>query len=144
MIKAMLHPNKIFFTTVVAVFFLLSFSFRSSADSGTHSPFKVKIVFKKHVFKIGEKLEGKIVVGHNYPANLPGVFIVKMYHNDQKVNESITSIPAVPMGETDFPLRSFGIRNFNVILSDAGKWQLRISPQNDEARATEATIRVIK
>ena len=138
--------QKILFPLCVG-FFILSaghvFGYRGS--NGSYSPIRVTIQMKETVFKIGEPVEGTVVLENTYPANLPATFNIKLFHEGKPVSDLLTAIERVPSGTTPFSFKAFGVPFFNKGVASEGTWRLSIVQQNlDESYSKEITIQIVR
>ena len=143
--------NPIFrYFTVVCLFFLaVSFNenivFGENNSYHNYSPLSVKIKLKKKVYHVAEPMEGEVVIENDYPASLPAVFIVELFHNKKAVSHRTTSIPQIPSGVTEFTFKSFGIPAFNHSPESKGDWRIHIVQQNLDPRyySGDTIVRVV-
>lgn len=132
-----------------AIFFcvvLLSgyYVFGNIYSESVRGPLSVMFEMKKNVFKVREPVQGTITVNNHYPAGIPVVFRISLFHNEKPVSELMTAIHEVPYGKTKFSFKEFGIPQFNSGPEAQGLWRLRIIQQNaDPASAREITLSVV-
>lgn len=108
-----------------------------------YSPLNITIKMEKTVFMVGEPVEGKVIVENTYPANLPAVFDIKLFHDGKMFPERSTAIKGVPSGTTEFSFKGFGIPQFNLTPAAEGLWRITIVQQNlDSSYAQEVTLRI--
>ena len=99
---------------------------------------------EKTAFEVGETVEGRVIVHNSYPANVPAIFNVRLFHDGKLESQRMTSIPRIPDGTTDFSFKNFGIPVFNDRAGTEGEWRITIVQQNrDASDASEAMIRIV-
>ena len=130
----------ILFTAV----FLLFVAGPALAGKDLTSPLSIYIQLDKDIFNLYEPVEGKITVKNTYPAPLPAIFQIKIFHNGKIVAERQTSIKRVPEGNTEFSFKSFGIPTINLDATVAGEWQLKILQKNlPESEAKQVHFQIL-
>ena len=108
------------------------------------SPIAIEITMEKKVFKVGEPVSGTVRVDNSYPAPVPVIFTIQLFHDGKLISEFSTSVARVPMGPLDFSFKSFGIPRFNDTPSSAGQWRVHIVQKGmDESYAREAVVQII-
>lgn len=134
------------------VFLVLCFGLWGMNDAGAkedmlkgdlHSPLQITIKVSKKTYKINEPIKGTVIITNAYPATLPAVFKVKLFHDGKKFYAFLTAAQTIPSGTTKFPFDNFGIPNFNDEAGSEGTWQITITQQNVESSTAEATLRVV-
>lgn len=120
------------------IFFLLGVFAASGVRGETgkdkrSTPIKLKIEMKKSEFSVREPVEGRIMVENNYPAALPAIFDIKLFHNENMYSEFLTSVKPVLPGKTVFTFREFGIPQFNTGEKAKGHWQIIITQKDVES-----------
>ncbi len=107
------------------------------------SRLKVVLHLKRDSYKAGEPLEGTVEVTNDYPAGLPTIFNITLFHEDIAVSNFLTSIQ-IPPGTTEFTFRQFGIPDFDLEPASAGQWRIVILQQNrDASEAREVAFRIL-
>ena len=115
-----------------------------SYSSNDYNPLKIQIKMEKTTFEVGEPIEGWVIVHNSYPANVPAIFHVRLFHDGKLEDERTTSIPHIPEGTTDFSFKNFGIPVFNDRAGTEGEWRITIVQQNrDASDASETMIRIV-
>lgn len=113
-------------------------------DESPYSSVTLKVKMKKVNFKVGEPVEGKITIENDYPANIPIVFKIRLYHDGYFVSEVLTSAKGIPFGKTEFTFRGFGVPLFNAERDSVGLWKIKFIQQHlDESYAKTATVRIV-
>jgi len=114
-----------------------------NAYSRSGGRISVQIVPEKKELEAGEKLEGKVIVKSGYPASVPAVFLITLYHDGTYVSQMTTSV-RIPYGTTKFSFRDFGIPDFSREAGAEGEWRITIVQQNrDPSEAASVTVRVV-
>ncbi len=120
-----------------------------TADAGTkkelfRSPITVDIKMKKDTFRIGERVEGQIILKNAYPGSPPAAFYVKLFRDGTFFTEIKTSIPKVAVGTMKFTFKEFGIPHFNNQAGAQGEWKIVILQENvSESYQKEVIIHVV-
>ena len=128
----------------------LSFLLISSAgakddmlEGDLHSPLKIAIKMPKKAYKINELIDGTVIIKNTYPAVLPAVFKIKLFHDGRQFYAFLTSAETIPFGTTKFSFKDFGIPAFNDAPGTEGTWRITITQQNTESSTAEVTLRVV-
>lgn len=108
-----------------------------------YSPLRIQIKIKKDVFRTGDPVNGTVIIENTYPAALPAVFNIRLFHDGTQSSELITAIKRVPSGKTVFSFKNFGIPRFNSGPGAEGVWRIRISQQSRDSFAVEVTLRIV-
>ena len=108
----------------------------------TQTYINVKIKMEKTVYKLGEPLEGKVVITNAAPANLPSVFMVKFYKGTQLRFSTTVSIDTIFTGTIDFEFKNFGIPLLRADQSSIGEWRLVIHQVNRPEEKAQAEFRI--
>lgn len=115
----------------------------SARSQDFYSPLQIAIKVSRKTFRVNEPITGTVVIKNTYPATLPAVFRIRVFHDDRQISETTTSIETVPFGTTKFSFRNFGIPQFNLGPGTEGKWRIHISQQNVPSSAREITLRIV-
>lgn len=133
-----------------AVIFMMLLVFAGGAlakedmrEGDLHSPLKITIKLPKKVYKINEPIDGTVIIKNTYPAVLPAVFKIKLFHDGQQFYAFLTSAETIPFGTTKFSFKNFGIPDFNDRTGTEGTWRITITQQNTESSTAEVTLRVV-
>ena len=142
--------NKILFLSALLVLFVSAILLNphhllaKSYSSNDYNPLKIQIKMEKTAFEVGETVEGRVIVHNSYPASVPAIFNVRLFHDGKPEDKWTTSIPHVPGGTTDFSFKNFGIPVFNDQAGTEGEWRITIVQQNrDASDASEVMIRIV-
>lgn len=144
----MMNPKRIY-PAIIFVLFFTFFSLKGvrAADDmlkgDFFSPLQIQIRVSKKTFRINEPVTGTVIVKNAYPATLPAVFKIKLFHDSREVSERITSIATVPFGATKFSFKNFGIPEFNNGAGSEGVWRIRIAQQSNDSNAAEIALRIV-
>ena len=113
-------------------------------DDQPYSSLSVKVEMKKNTFEIREPIEGEVIIKNIYPAVIPAVFHIRLFHDGKMVAERITSVQNLRMGTTKFSFHNFGVPDFNHDAGAEGDWHIKIIQQNlDESYAASVNVRII-
>ena len=108
----------------------------------TQTYINVKIKMEKTVYKLGEPLEGKVLVTNTAVANLPSVFMVKLYKGKKLRFSTTVSIDTIFTGTMDFEFKNFGIPRLRDDASSIGEWRLVIHQVNQPEEKARAEFRI--
>ena len=108
----------------------------------THTYIDVRIKMDKTAYKLGEPLEGKVVITNAAPANLPSVFMVKLYKGKKLRLSTTVSIDTIFTGTMDFEFKNFGIPLLRADQSSIGEWRLVINQVNRPQESAEAKFTI--
>lgn len=113
-------------------------------DDELYSPLRIEIKMKKDTFRVREPVQGTVIVENKYPAALPAVFKIRLFHEGKQVDERITSVKRLPPWKTRFSFKNFGIPQFNNGPGTQGLWRITIVQQSrDERYPAQAIIRIV-
>ena len=115
-----------FALTAILILSSCGFVFGSTPLNDLTSPVSIKIVLKKAVVNVGEPIEGEFILGNSYPSNLPVVFDIRLFHDDELSMQTNTSVDQLPMGVTKFAFKNFGMPQFNKNRGSEGIWRINI------------------
>ena len=134
---------KILFNCVLSVIILGNSSAVFAQDSNkTHTYIDVRTKMDKIAYKLGEPLGGKIVITNAAPANLPSVFMVKLYKGKKLRFSTTVSIDTIFTGTMDFEFKNFGIPRLRDDASSIGEWRLVIHQVNQPEEKARAEFRI--
>ena len=108
-----------------------------------HTPLRITIKIPRKVFKVNEPVNGTVIIKNTYPATLPAIFKIKLFHDGQEVSERVTSIATVYFGTTKFSFKNFGIPEFNNGAGSEGVWRVWIAQQGRDSGAAGITVRIV-
>lgn len=109
------------------------------------TPIHLSIEMKKHTFSLGEKVEGKVIISNSYPATLPAVFWVSLYHEGTLTSRNTTSVEKVFTGTIEIPLKSFGVPDLGKEKKSLGIWHLKIIQVSaPPSTLAQTTFRIVK
>ncbi len=132
---------------LVPLFFFLFNAYCIAQDlysSGMSSPLTVKIKMNKDVFKVGEDVEGNIKLRNTYANGIPAIFVITLFHEGKKISSIETFIKHVPLGETDFSFKTFGIPIFNDTSDSEGDWSIIVLQKDlDESYAQKSNVHIV-
>ena len=115
-----------------------------SYSSDDYNPLKIQIKMEKTTFEVGEPVDGRVIVHNSYPANVPAIFHVRLFHDGKPESERTTSIPHIPQGTTKFSFKNFGIPKFNRHREAEGEWRIFIVQQNrDPSQGSEVILQIV-
>ena len=134
--------NKIFIFTIVSFLFLYVFSAFGDGFNKIRTYIDVKIRLERMTYKLGEPLEGKVVITNAAPANLPSVFMVKLYKGKKLRLSTTVSIDTIFTGTMDFEFKNFGIPRLRDDASSIGEWRLVIHQVNQPEEKARAEFRI--
>ena len=115
--------RKLFFL-VMFCGFLFSGQFLLMA-AGRSSPVAIKIVMSKSVYRVGDPIQGQVIITQRYASNIPAVFEMTLIHDNKVVKRSLISMKRVPGGRTQFSFGRFGIPQFNTSTEAKGNWTIK-------------------
>ena len=113
--------------------------------TGMVSPVKISIKLPQTEYRIGEPLDGKVVLTNHSPSNIPAVFEIRLYHDGELASSLSTSLKGVPQGTTRFAFKNFGIPSLTNGPDAEGNWRILIYQRGLEpSQGTEVTLEVVK
>lgn len=117
----------------VFLFFVFNMVFISSlVRADTVSAISdIEIQLEKDVFKIGEKLEGKLNVFSHRPAAIPVVLKIKIVHDDEQVFDSMLAVKIFP-GSNYYSLELFNLPPLFVDANAVGSWEIFAGGQSSD------------
>lgn len=113
---------------------------KSRELSAPYSALNIKINMKKREFAAGDPVTGTVVIHNTYPAALPAVFRIRLFHQGRLVEERTTSVATLLPGVTKIPFDKFGIPQFNNGPADEGRWRIVISQQGIDEECVQEII----
>ena len=142
--------NKIFFLFTLLALFVSAILLNphplpaKAYSPDDYNPLKIQIKMEKTTFEVGESIEGWVIVHNSYPANVPAIFNVRLFHDGKPESERMTSIPRIPDGTTKFSFKNFGIPKFNRHPGTQGEWRILIVQQNrDPSQGSEVILQIV-
>jgi len=141
--KAFDFKMKIFsFLFLAAVIFIPSLAF-AGKQSDLKTYLEISIEMEKKDYKLGELLEGNVIIKNTAPAFIPGSFEVKLTKGEEERFSTNVYVKDIPVGETKFRFKNFGvplIRDDETSVGD--DWRLVVHERNREYEKAEAEFSV--
>lgn len=101
----------------------------------------IEVTLEKKVFRVGDKLEGRIDVFNKYPAAIPIILKIKLQHENTDVFDSLLGIKIFP-GSNEYSLGIFNIPPLFNRPDAVGRWQLLVGERVGDSYRTAVEFRV--
>lgn len=87
------------------------------------SGYTLNVELAKEIIEPGEALEGEVVITATR-TGYPVTFEVRMYRDEELRYTKLVQFPQLYMGRENYPLETFGIKEFR----EPGLWRIEIGP----------------